>query len=249
MRSKSAPDNKPLRLDKYLTSVTDYSRSDAKKLIKQGELSVDGEVMTDPGALIPADAVLELGGQSLRQKQHRYFMLHKPEGYVCATRDRRHPTVMDLLDEDNQDALHIAGRLDIDTTGLVLITDDGHWAHQVMSPKRQCFKRYRVGTEQPLDESLVPRFEAGVFLAPSKLRALPARLRILEAHEALLEICEGKFHQVKRMFAAVDHLVVALHREAIGALELDHDLGEGEYRALTAEEVLLALGNVDREGD
>lgn len=241
MRGKTSA-NKPLRLDKYLASVTDYSRSDAKRLIKNGELSVDGELICDPGALVSPDAVLDLGGQSLRRVQHRYFMLNKPAGYVCATRDRRHPTVIDLLDEDNQGALHIAGRLDIDTTGLVLISDDGGWAHQVMSPKKQCFKRYRVGTEQPIDAALVARFEKGIFMSENKQRTLPARLQILEPHEALLEICEGKFHQVKRMFTAVDNRVVALHREAIGTLELDADLGEGEYRALSECEVALALG-------
>ncbi|MFT5033008.1 MAG: 16S rRNA pseudouridine516 synthase [Bacteroidia bacterium] len=235
--------SKPLRLDKYLSSVTDYSRSDAKRLIKNGELRVDGTLVTNPGALVSPDAALDLAGQSLRQVRHRYFMLNKPEGYVCATRDRRSPVVLDLLDEDNQDALHIAGRLDIDTTGLVLITDDGDWAHQVMSPKKRCFKRYRVGTELPLDESLPSHFEQGVFLADKKIRTLPARLTIFDAHEALLEICEGKFHQVKRMFTAVDNRVVALHREAIGALELDEELDEGEYRALSEDEVVLALGN------
>ncbi|HCS26772.1 MAG TPA: 16S rRNA pseudouridine(516) synthase [Spongiibacteraceae bacterium] len=248
MNSPSTRNGKPLRLDKYLSSVTDYSRSDAKKLIKNGELSVDGDVITNPGALVSADASLELNGQNLRQVQHRYFMLHKPQGYVCATRDRRHPTVIDLLDEDNQDALHIAGRLDIDTTGLVLITDDGPWAHQVMSPKRQCFKRYRVGTGLPLDDSLVERFEKGVFLSESKRRTLPASLSILDPHEALLEICEGKFHQVKRMFGAVGNEVVALHREAVGALELDSDLAEGEYRALTAAEALLAVTGTVQNG-
>ena len=248
MNDAPASAGKPLRLDKYLSSVTDYSRSDAKKLIKSGELCVDGEVITNPGALVSAGSLLELNGQSLRPALHRYFMLHKPEGYVCATRDRRHPTVLDLFDEDNQDALHIAGRLDIDTTGLVLVTDDGNWAHQVMSPKKQCFKRYRVGTELPLDESLIERFQKGVFLTESKQRTLPARLTILEPHEALLEICEGKFHQVKRMFGAVENKVVALHREAIGRLELDSALGEGEYRALTEAEVALALGNSMAEG-
>lgn len=242
MTGKASGD-KPLRLDKYLSSVTDYSRSDAKRLIKNAEVSVDGATITNPGVLVRPDAVLDLAGQRLRQVQYRYFMLNKPQGHVCATRDRRHPTVLDLLDEDNQAALHIAGRLDIDTTGLVLITDDGAWAHQVMSPRKKCFKRYRVGTEQAIDSSLVARFEKGIFIADSKRRTLPARLQILEPHEALLDICEGKFHQVKRMFAAGDNLVVSLHREAIGKLVLDSDLGEGEYRALSEHEIALALGD------
>ncbi len=235
--------DKPLRLDKYLASVTDYSRSDAKRLIKHEQVSVDGTIVTDASQLVNPDAVLALDGHPLRQVQHRYFMMNKPQDHVCATRDRRHPTVMDLVFEDNVESLHIAGRLDIDTTGLVLITDDGPWAHQVMSPRKRCYKRYRVGTELPLDRALVERFEKGVFIAGRKQRTLPALLEIVGPHEALLDICEGKFHQVKRMFEAVDNKVVSLHREAVGELVLDTALAEGEYRSLSEVEVQQALAS------
>ena len=234
-----------MRLDRYLASVTDYSRGDAKKLIKAGEVTLDGRPLTDPSAPVAPDAQLLLAGRALRPARHRYFMLHKPQGYVCANRDRRHPTVMELLNEDNLDRLAIAGRLDIDTTGLVLLTDDGDWAHRVMSPKSRCFKRYRVGTEQPIAASAVERCARGLYLGEEKRRTLPARLTILAPREARLEICEGKFHQVKRMFAALDNRVLSLHREAIAGLELDPGLGEGEYRALDETELGLALAEVD----
>lgn len=231
-----------LRLDRYVASVTDYSRSDAKKLIKTGEVSVNGQVLHNPAISVPSDAQLEISGQYVRQAEHRYFMLNKPDDYVCANRDRRHATVMDLLDEDNLDNLIIAGRLDRDTTGLVLITDNGQWAHQVMSPKTRCYKRYRVQLEKPVPESAIERFAKGLFIQEERRRTLPARLKLVSEKEALLEICEGRFHQVKRMFAAIDNHVVGLHREAIGELELDTTLAEGEYRSLTAEEVAIVLG-------
>lgn len=238
MTNKPASDN-TLRLDKYVASVTDFSRSDVKKLIKAGDIEVDGQVVINPATLVSSDAQLALDGQPLRAATPRYFMLHKPAGFVSATRDKWHPTVMELLHEDNLERLHIAGRLDADTTGLLLITDDGQWAHQVMSPKSRCYKRYHVTTEADIPAAAVERFARGLFLDEEKRRTLPARLEILSPRQAWLEICEGKFHQVKRMFSALDNKVVALHRQAVGELELDETLAEGEYRALTADEVTM----------
>lgn len=230
-----------LRLDKYLASVTDYSRSEAKKLIKAGDITVAGELARDAGQLVEADADIRLRGQSLRSARPRYFMLNKPRGYVCAARDRRHLTVLDLLDEDNPERLHIAGRLDIDTTGLVLLTDDGSWSHAITSPQKQCWKRYWFRSAEPLGEEAVKKFAKGVFLKDDKARTLPAQLQLLGDCEASLKICEGRYHQVKRMVAALGNAVEELHREAIGAIELDQTLMEGEYRALTEAEVASVL--------
>jgi 16S rRNA pseudouridine516 synthase len=229
--------NKPLRLDRYLASVTDYSRSDAKKLIKAGEISVDGILASDPGQIIPLDANVNLSGHSLRPVGPRYIMLNKPQGYICAARDRRHQTVLDLMDEDNPERLHVAGRLDIDTTGLVLLTDDGGWSHAVTSPQRKCWKSYYVETAEVITEQTQVHFSRGVFLKDDKARTLPAELEILAERVARLKICEGRYHQVKRMFGAEGNLVTTLHREAIGNIVLDANLAEGEYRYLTAEEV------------
>ncbi|MFT6577702.1 MAG: 16S rRNA pseudouridine516 synthase [Zhongshania sp.] len=229
--------SKPIRLDRYLASVTDYSRSDAKKLIKSGDISVDGNVVTDVAFSVSIDADVTLMGASLRPAGPRYLMLNKPQGYICAARDRRHSTVLDLLDEDNPERLHVAGRLDIDTTGLVLLTDDGAWSHAVTSPQRQCWKTYYVETAEPILERTQIHFERGVFLKDDKARTLPAELIIVDEYTARLKICEGRYHQVKRMFGAEGNAVTRLHREVIGGISLDADLAEGEYRRLTAAEV------------
>jgi 16S rRNA pseudouridine516 synthase len=226
-----------MRLDKYLAGVTDLSRSDAKRAIREGDVQVAGRVVTDPQFDVAADAAVTLSGQRLRSMAPRYFMLHKPEGYVCATRDRQHLTVLDLLNEDNLDALHIAGRLDIGTTGLVLLTDDGQWSHRVTAPSRDCDKTYWLRTAEPIPATAVAQFESGLFLHQEKTRLKPAFLDILDTHTARLRISEGKYHQVKRMFGAIGNAVVVLHRERVGAIALDPDLAEGQYRTLTSAEI------------
>jgi 16S rRNA pseudouridine516 synthase len=226
-----------MRLDKYLAGVTDLSRSDAKRAIKQGFVSVEGRTVDDPQHEVAADARVALEGRVLRNALPRYFMLHKPDGYVCATKDRTHSTVLDLLHEDNIEALHIAGRLDVDTTGLVLLTDDGQWSHRITAPKSDCDKTYRLTTAEPIDAQAVEQFARGLFLHEEKQRLKPALLEIIDSHNARLTIGEGKYHQVKRMFGALGNAVVSLHRERIGAIVLDPELAEGEYRALTPDEV------------
>jgi len=226
-----------MRLDKYLASVTDYSRSEVKKLIKSGRVLAAGEVVTDPRYVVEAMTPVALDGALLRHATPRYFMLNKPLGYVSATKDRQHLTVLELLDEDNPEQLHIAGRLDIDTTGLLLLTDDGQWSHRVTAPNKACAKTYLVETVEPIPESAIAKFSEGVFLHNEKRRTLPAKLEIVDVQTARLTITEGKFHQVKRMFHAIENEVETLHRESIGAIVLDPSLGEGEYRALTEQEI------------
>jgi 16S rRNA pseudouridine516 synthase len=164
-------------------------------------------------------------------------MLHKPAGCVCATEDREHRTVLDLLDAQNPTGLHVAGRLDIDATGLVLITDDGEWSHRVTSPRHKFPKTYRVTLETPLSEEAATTLRAGVALRNEPRRCAPAALERLADSAWRLTITEGKYHQVKRMLAAVGNRVLALHRERIGKVALDPDLSPGEYRPLTDEEI------------
>jgi 16S rRNA pseudouridine516 synthase len=143
---------------------------------------------------------------------------------------------MELLDEDNLQQLHVAGRLDIDTSGLVLLSDDGNWSHRITAPRHKCPKRYRVTLAAPLDPAAVEQFAAGLTLRNEAKKTKPATLEILTPTEVRLTIGEGKYHQVKRMFAAIGNHVVALHREAIGALQLDESLAPGEYRPLSEAE-------------
>lgn len=226
-----------MRLDKYIASVTDLSRSEVKKALKVGLVTVDGGKVCDAGAKISSTMVVTLEGETLRPAGYRYFMLNKPEGYVCATKDRLNMTVLELLDEDNIEQLHAAGRLDIDTTGLVLLTDDGQWSHRLTAPSSDCKKTYYVETVDPIDAAVVELFSQGVQLKNEKRPTLPAQLQLIHEQAARLTLSEGKYHQVKRMFAFTGNCVEHLHREQIGDIVLDDDLEPGEYRALTASEV------------
>lgn len=226
-----------MRLDKFLSHTAGYSRSDAKRLIKSARVRVNGEVVKTTDLILGAADEVYLDEQRLSIDGPRYFMLYKPVGYVSATQDSEHPTVLDLLNEPRKHELHIAGRLDIDTTGLVLITDDGQWSHRVTSPRHESSKIYQVETAEPIPESLISLFKTGILLNGEEKQTLPAELSVLGPHQAELCIHEGRYHQVKRMFAASGNRVVKLHRSQIGSIQLDPALAEGAYRPLTAEEV------------
>jgi len=252
--------NKTMRLDKAVSQVTDLSRSDVKRAAKAERITVNGEIVTDPSTKVAETDTLCLDGEPLLEPGPRYFMLNKPQGYVSATKDSEHPTVLDLIDEPNKHKLHIAGRLDIDTTGLVLLTDDGQWSHKVTSPRHHCDKTYYAQLAERIGEDAVEKFAKGIWLRDDKIagndfaprsgpkdrtqgrvrqnkRTKPATLEILFANEVRLTISEGRYHQVKRMFAALGNRVLELHRERIGDIHLDADLQEGEYRPLTPEEI------------
>jgi 16S rRNA pseudouridine516 synthase len=226
-----------MRLDKYLCHATGLTRSRAQGMIRSGQVTVDNEVVKAPDFKLPADATVAWREQAVSPAGKRYYMLYKPSGVVCATVDDRHRTVIDLLNPGERVGLHIAGRLDIDATGLVLLTDDGDWSHRVTSPKRGCGKTYRVTVAEPLAPSLVEQFAEGVALRNEKKKTRPAQLEITGLNQARLTISEGKYHQVKRMFAALGNRVTELHRERIGALQLDPALQPGEWRSLTEEEI------------
>lgn len=226
-----------MRLDKAVSQVTDLSRAQVKRAAKAERITVNGAVATDPSAKVSESDTLCLDGEPLLEPGPRYFMLHKPLGYVSVTKDSEHPTVLDLIDEPNKHKLHIAGRLDIDTSGLVLLTDDGQWSHRITSPRHHCDKTYYAHLAEKIDQSAVEKFAKGIWLSGEKKRTRPATLEILFANEVRITISEGRYHQVKRMFAALGNRVLELHRERIGEIQLDEDLPEGEYRPLTPEEV------------
>ncbi|MCF2857319.1 16S rRNA pseudouridine(516) synthase RsuA [Pseudoalteromonas sp. SMS1] len=227
----------PCRLDKFVSNIGELPRTKVKSLIKKGNVTVNGLVCKKNEQQITASDDIKLLDKPLKYLGKRYFMLHKPSGYVCANHDDLHPTVFDLLDEPNLKDFHIAGRLDIDTTGLVLITNDGDWSHQITSPKKQKFKTYLVETKEIITEEALQNLRQGVALHNEKQLTRPAQAEAVGKYALRLSICEGKYHQVKRMLAAVENHVIELHREKIGDITLDHDLEPGHYRPLTEHEI------------
>lgn len=247
-----------MRLDKFISSNTHYSRSDARKLIKAGRIAVNGEPVAAADTSVKSKKdVISLDGVRIEPIGEIYLMVNKPEGYVCANEDGEHPTIIDLLrDEANfvgarksplplQD-LQIAGRLDIDTTGLVLVTNDGQWNHAITSPAADCKKNYRVSLKQPLDPSVPERFAKGIQLEGEKRKTRPAFVHVITPKKVRLSLSEGKYHQVKRMFAATGNGVKKLHRESIGGVFLDKTLKPGQYRLLTEQELDIIKRNTER---
>jgi 16S rRNA pseudouridine516 synthase len=228
-----------IRLDRFLSNATALTRSQAQRALRAGRVSLDGATVKQGATPVTPGASVLLDGELVAALQPRYFMLNKPVGVVCATEDPSHRTALDLLELPNPAGLHFAGRLDIDATGLVLITDDGAWSHRITSPRRHCEKRYLVGLEEPLAAADVQRLQEGLLLRGEKKPTRPARLECIGARAWRITISEGRYHQVKRMCAAVDNRVVSLHRESIGALTLDARLASGSYRSLSAEEIAL----------
>lgn len=227
-----------MRLDKFLSQNSDSSRSLIQQAIKAGRVCVNDVIAKKGDQKIQGDDVITLDGNVVEAFKTRYLMLHKPAGYVCANSDSDYPVVVDLIRLPRWQELQIVGRLDIDTTGLVLLTDDGQWNHRITSPRHECNKIYRVTTANPISAETAELFATGVQLHGEKAATRPAQLELISSHEARLTIHEGKYHQVKRMFAAAGNLVVALHRESIGNIQLDPALAPGEYRPLTQAEIM-----------
>lgn len=219
------------------------TRSEAKKAISAGRVTVDGADVKNAAVHVDG-AVVTLDGQKVFYQRYFYIMLHKPSGYVCANRDSRSKTVFDLLPpEYRKKDLFVCGRLDKDTTGFVLITNNGDLAHRLLTPKKDVFKEYFVTLRDKVSKEDILKLESGITLADGFV-CKPAYFEQKEKRLGVLRISEGKFHQIKRMFAALGNEVVALHRHSIHGLTLDSELEEGECRYLTEDEVNL-LENVE----
>jgi 16S rRNA pseudouridine516 synthase len=231
---------KEIRLDKYLAEMGEGTRSQIKEMARKGRITVDGiPEKKSERKIIPDQNSIAVDGRNISYAEFEYYMLCKPQGVVSATEDKRYQTVIDLIEDRKRGDLFPVGRLDIDTEGLLLITNDGDLAHQLLSPKKHVDKVYyaRIDGEIPADAK--KRMEEGVMLEDGTL-TMPARLDILEhgnPSTILLTIREGKFHQVKRMFEALGCSVVYLKRLSMGSLKLDENLQPGEYRPLTKEEI------------
>jgi len=231
---------KEIRLDKYLTEMGEGTRSQIKEMARKGRITVDGiPEKKSERKIIPGQNAIAVDGRTISYAEFEYYMLCKPQGVVSATEDKRYQTVIDLITDRKRGDLFPVGRLDIDTEGLLLITNDGDLAHQLLSPKKHVDKVYYAKIDGEIPADAAKRMEEGVELEDGTL-TMPARLEILEygnPSTILLTIREGKFHQVKRMFEALGCSVVYLKRLSMGSLKLDENLQPGDYRSLTREEI------------
>ncbi|TRW47969.1 16S rRNA pseudouridine(516) synthase RsuA [Aliidiomarina halalkaliphila] len=226
-----------MRLDRFLSDTTGMSRKEATRALHRSEVSVDGQVVKKGAVHVSEDSCVEWNGVTLTLLGPTYIMFHKPVGCICANDDPSHVTVFSYLDLPNPDKFHTVGRLDLDTSGLLLVTNDGQWSHRITSPKHACEKVYRAQVSEALRDEHVTAFAEGLKLHGDVELTKPAQLDILSENEALVTLTEGRYHQVRRMFAAIGNRVETLHREAIGGVQLDPNLAPGEFRDLTAEEV------------
>lgn len=225
-----------IRLDKFLCEAGAGSRSEVRLLIKKGRVTINGTVAKAPETKVDEkNDQVALDAQPLSYEKFVYYMLHKPAGVVTATRDNHEKTVMELLKDAPGKDLFPAGRLDKDTEGLLLITNDGALSHRLLSPAKHVDKTYLVRTKAPVTDEMRRRLEEGVDIGDEK-PTLPAKTELTEDGGLLLTVTEGRFHQVKRMLSAVGNEVVYLKRLSMGPLVLDGALSKGEYRALTPEE-------------
>jgi 16S rRNA pseudouridine516 synthase len=230
--------SKRTRLDRFISAELKINRGDVRLMLARQRITVNGVLATAANQVIEEFCHFTLDGKTLQAKTPRYVMLHKPKAVVSATVDAQHKTVIDLLRNEDGRGLHIVGRLDYNSTGLILLTNNGRWSRQLMSPQSRVQKHYRVTLENPIEETYVQAFKEGIYFAFEGVKTKPAGLRIINPHLAEVSLTEGRYHQIKRMFGYFQNPVTALHRTAIGGLALDSNLDEGKYRALTALEVL-----------
>lgn len=228
------------RLDKFISNQLNISRNDTRKLIFKGEVTVDGKPVLKPDTKIDTNiCIVSLNGDNINYKEYVYIMLNKPKGVISASTDKNRETVVDLVPPHlARRGLSPVGRLDRDTTGLLIITDDGEFAHRVISPKSRLIKRYNVVLDGVVGDDVVSAFKNGITLHDGT-KCLPAKIEVDKAsgNKVTVGIVEGKYHQIKRMFGVLGLGVVELHRSSIGPIKLDEKLGSGECRELTSTEL------------
>ena len=225
------------RLDRFIGEKCNISRRDVRLFVAQKRIIIDDEVASDISVIIDKFSKIVIDNEVLQDNKPCYVMLHKPTGVVSATKDKQHKTVIDLLTLPEKTQLHIVGRLDLNTSGLVLLTNDSRWSERITSPDKKVIKRYIVTLKNPLTEDYISAFEEGMYFQFENITTQPASLTILSDHIAQVELTEGRYHQVKRMFGRFRNPVVALHRQSIGNIVLADDLLVGQSRYLTPEEV------------
>jgi len=226
-----------MRLDKWIQKHCQCGKSSARRIIARGSVVVNQEVIRDSLFEVTRFQEIKLDGELVYHREAYYIMLNKPRGVVSATIDPEHRTVIDLIDGPYADTLHLAGRLDKESTGLMLLTNDGYWSRALTEPDKAIPKSYIVTTSDEISVETVTAFEEGFYFAYEDVTTLPAQLEILSPKEAKVVIFEGKYHQIKRMFHAVGNRVTSLHRESIGEIVLDRKLSIGAYRKLRSDEI------------
>lgn len=215
-------------------------RGRARQAVVERRVSVDGVIAASHDLEVDRFMRVEMDGAVIRQAERLlHIVVHKPVGIVSATRDAEHRTVVDLIDDPDRTSLHLVGRLDRNTSGLVLLTNDGRWSKALMDPSRKVPKVYLVETRDPIPPEAVAEFARGFYFHTEDLTTLPATLEVLAERKARLTLHEGRYHQVKRMFHRIGNRVTALHRVSVGGFSLPENLQPGEWRALTCDEILL----------
>jgi len=222
-----------MRLEKLIGKWAGTGKRRTREFFEKGRVVLNGEVCEDRKVLVGKFDQVLLSGEVVQARDRRYVMLHKPLGVVSATIDSEHKTVIDLINEDWARELHLAGRLDRFTSGLVVLTNVSRFSESLTEPSKKVGKRYLVQVDGVITPEVTAVFQTGIWFAKEKVRTAPARVELLRANECRLTIFEGKHHQIKRMFARFSLKVVRLHREAIGDLELPEDLDEGNWVEFT----------------
>ena len=235
-----------IRLDKYLCDMNIGTRSNVKQLIKKGNITVNDTIINNNDFKVAESDKICVNGRNITYQKYFYYMLNKPAGYVSATVDPIETTVMTLLKEYNRPDLFPVGRLDKDTEGLLLLSNDGMLAHDLLSPKKHISKNYFAILKEPIHDEQIVQLESGVDIGEKKI-TLPAIIEKLDETSLNISITEGKFHQIKRMFEAVSNKVIYLKRISMGKIMLDERLSPGEFRPLTEEEITLLKTYVKRE--
>ncbi|WP_158589085.1 pseudouridine synthase [Alginatibacterium sediminis] len=227
----------PCRLDKYLCHNLVLTRSQVKTLLKSSEILLDGDVCKFGKQIITQEQVVTYQGKHITHRGHRYYQLNKPKGWVCDRDNPHYPCAIDLISDPVADELQVVGRLDADTTGLLLISSDGKWSQLVRSPNQNKFKTYQVELSQSISDAQIAQLEQGVELNAEPKPTLPAHCKRLNDNQIEISIQEGRYHQVKRMFAAVGNKVISLHRCQIAHIPLDPNLKPSESRLLNEAEI------------
>ena len=232
------------RLDRLVGKQLGISRDAVRVLLAQRRITVNGALVRDRELLVTGFDTITLDGAIVQSQQAVYLMLHKPCGVLSATVDARHPVVIDLVQHPARTTLHLAGRLDLHASGLLLLTNDGHWSRRLSAPDSGVSKQYEVTLQHPLTSDYVAAFAAGMFFPYENLTTRPAQLEILDQRSARVSLQEGRYHQIKRMFGRFRKPVLRIHRVAVGNLALDTALAPGEWRELQASEVAAACARM-----